>query len=139
MKQVLPQVGLNAVRLVEVEFPKAGGVYPEQAVRSFDEARRDYDLGRYLECIEKCRYVRHAVEEHLALTRGQCIADAVAQRLGLDPRGPQHDFLDHLWEGFVVMTNAAHHNDHRQQLLRADAQSCLLLAALLLEYLNHLR
>jgi len=65
VKQVLPEPGLNSLRLVEVALPTLGGFYPELAPTSYDEARQGYDLGNYRACIEKCRYVRHAIEEHV--------------------------------------------------------------------------
>ncbi len=65
VKQVLPELGLNSLRLVEVALPTPGGFYPELAPTSFDEAQQGYDPGNYRACIEKCRYVRHAIEEHV--------------------------------------------------------------------------
>lgn len=137
--QVLPPLGYSSLRLIEVALPSGNGLLPANLIASFDGARRDYDLGNYRECVQKCRDVRNAVEQHLGATRQHPVADVLGERLGLPPEAPQRAFLRNVWAGFADLTNAAHHQSTVQGLLRADAHVCLLTAALLLEYISQLR
>jgi hypothetical protein len=114
-------------------------MFPESLLPIFDAARRDYDLGSYRECIQKCRDVRHAVERHLGATNASPVATVIGDRLGLPTDAPQRAFLRHTWIGFTDLTNASHHLSTVQGMLRADAHVCLLTAALLLEYICQLR
>ncbi len=137
--RVLPPLGYTSLRLIEIILPAANGLLPEALVISFDAARRDYDLGNYRECIQKCRDVRSAVEHQLGAIRQHPVADVLGDRLGLPPDAPQRAFLRNVWTGFADLTNAAHHQSTVQGLLRADAHVCLLTTALLLEYISQLR
>ncbi len=137
--RVLPPLGFSSLRLIEIALPTANGLLPEALIASFDAARHDYDLGNYRECVQKCRDVRNAVEQHLGATRQHSVADVLGDHLGLPPDAPQRAFLRNVWTGFADLTNAAHHQSSVQGLLRADAHVCLLTAALLLEYINQLR
>ena len=136
--RVLPPLGYSSLRLIEIALPTANGLLPGVLITSFDAARRDYDLRNYRECIQKCRDVRSAVEQHLGATRQNPVADVIGDRLGLPPDAPQRAFLRNVWMGFADLTNAAHHLSTVQGLLRADAHVCLLTAALLLEYISQL-
>jgi len=51
--KVLPGLGLDRIRLIELNIPPAGGVIPISAMQAFDAARREYDLGNYHDCIRK--------------------------------------------------------------------------------------
>ena len=136
--QVLPSLGFSSLRLIEITLPTANGLLLEGIIASFDAARRDYDLGNYRECIQKCRDVRNAIERHLSATQQHPVADVIGDRLGLPTGAPQRPFLRNVWTGFADFTNASHHQSTVQGLLRADAHVCLLLTALLLEYINQL-
>jgi len=137
--RVLPPLGYSTLRLIEVALPSANGLLSETLIASFDAARRDYDLGHYRECVQKCRDVRNAVEHQMGASRQHPVADTLGDRLGLPPDAPQRAFLRNVWAGFADLTNAAHHQSTVQGLLRADAHMCLLTLALLLEYIGQLR
>lgn len=139
VNNVLPSLGFSSLRLIEVALPVANGLLPDTLIASFDAARRDYDLGNYRECVQKCRDVRNAVEQYLGATRQHPVADVIGDRLGLPPAAPQRAFLRSVWTGLTDLTNAAHHQSTVQGLLRADAHVCLLTTALLLEYISQLR
>lgn len=136
---VLPGLGLDRLQLIEVRVPSPGDILPDVVVPLFDAARRDYDSGRYRECIQKCRDVRHAVEQHLGATgKNNPVADRVAARLGLPPDDPRHTFIDQTWQGLAALTSQAHHIAHLDLSSAADGRAALLLTASLLDYLGHL-
>jgi hypothetical protein len=136
---VYSPLGFGSLRLIEVALPAANGLLPNGLIASLDAARRDYDLGNYRECIQKCRDARYAVENHLEATRANPVAAVIGDRLELPPDAPQRAFLRSVWTGLSDMTNAAHHVSTVQGMLRADAHACLLTLALLLEYISQLR
>jgi hypothetical protein len=138
VSNVLPPLGFSSLRLIEVFLPAANGLLPDALIASFDAARRDYDLGNYRECVQKCRDVRNAVEQHLGATRQHPVADVIGDRLGLPPSAIQRAFLRNTWAGLTDLTNAAHHQSTVQGLLRTDAHVCLLITALLVEYISQL-
>jgi hypothetical protein len=139
VNQVLPSLGFSSMRLVEITLPVASDALPENLLPLLDVAQRDYDLGHYRECIQKCRDVRNAVEQHLGATKQIPIATVMGNRLGLPPDAPQRTFLGKQWAGFADLTNAAHHLSTVQGMLRTDAHACLSTMAVLLEYISQLR
>lgn len=132
---VLPGLGLDHLRLLEIALPRVGGVVPAEVIPHFDAARRDYDAGRYRECIQKCRDVRNLIEKHLGASKGHPVGDAVADLAGLPLLQDQRRFLNQCWVALVDLTSAAH---HQTAYSTADARACLLLTAVLLEYLQML-
>lgn len=137
--QVIEPLKFSSSRLVELTLPEVNNLLPDSLLSVFDTAQRDYDLGNYRECIQKCRDVRNLVEHHLGATRQQPVATIIGDRLGLAPSAPQRAFLSNVWTGFADLTNAAHHLSTVQGMLRADAHACLLTVALLLAYISQLR
>jgi hypothetical protein len=139
VNNVIPGLGLDRLRLIEIRVPSPGGSLPGAVVSLFDAARRDYDDGRYRECIQKCRDVRHAVEQYLGATgQNNTVADQVAARLALPPNDPRHALIDQTWQGLAALTSQAHHIAHLDLSSVADARAALLLTASLLDYLGHL-
>ena len=82
VSNVLPPLGFSSLRLIEIALPAANELLPDALLASFDAARRDYDLGNYRECVQKCRDVRNAVEQHLRATRQHSVANVIGDRLG---------------------------------------------------------
>lgn len=135
INKVLPGVGLNHLRLVEMFLPRVGGALPAEIIPHFDAARLDYDAGRYRECIQKCRDVRKPIETLLKATRSRPVGDALADVLGTRLPEDQRKFLNQWWNALVDFSSAAHHQTAYTQ---ADARACLLLTATILEYLQSL-
>ncbi len=137
---VLPGLGLDRLRLIEIAVPVAGGPLPAGVVSMFDDAQRDYDAGRYRECVGKCRDVRHAVEQHLGATKAQPVADVVAAQLSLPAGGAEQTFLDDAWKALGDLTNSAHHIGTAgvPAYSAAATRTCLFLTATLLDYLRQL-
>lgn len=137
---VLPGLGLDRLRLIEIAAPIGGGPLPESVVSMFDDAQRDYDTGRYRECVGKCRDVRHAVEQHLGATRAQPVSDVVAAQLSLPAGAAERTFLDDAWKALGDLTNSAHHIGPAgvPAYSAAATRTCLFLTATLLDYMHHL-
>lgn len=133
--KVLPGLGLDHLRLVEIALPRSGGAVPGEVVPHFDAARRDYDFGRHRECIQKCRDVRNLIEKHLGASKAHPVGDALADLAGLPLPQDQRRFLNQCWIALADLTSAAH---HQMAYSTADARACLLLTAVLLEYLQML-
>lgn len=105
----------------------------------FDAARREFDNGRYRECLQKCRDVRHEVEKllHARNSEGQRVADRLAQR-GLIPGDSlQWRFLDGVWAATAGLTSGAHHNADLTFTAR-EARAALLITAVLVEFVSEL-
>jgi hypothetical protein len=132
---VLPGLGLDHLRLVEIALPHAGGALPDSVIPLFDAARRDYDEGRYRESIQKCRDVRTRVEKHLGATKHHPVGDAIGDRVASPLNDDEREFLNQSWTALVDFTSAAH---HQPAYVAADAKVCLLLTAVLLEFLQGL-
>jgi len=136
VQQVLPGLGLDRYRMIEIALPSQGGPLPDDVITYFDEAREAYDQGRYRECIQKCRDVRYTIEQHLGATKQDPVATVVVRRLGLPKAAPQHAFLNGMWRALAATTSASHHVPHRQ--FPEDARACLHMTALPGEYLQAL-
>jgi hypothetical protein len=139
IQNVLPGLGYNQARFVEIMLPTAVGLFPEAMLGYYDTARRHLDLGNYREAIASCRDIRTTVEGHLGATRINPVGTVTADRLGLPADAPQRAFLNATWEALVIATNTAHHLPGGPRLTGADARMCLYLTAILLDYLTHLR
>lgn len=138
VQQVLPGLGYDQLRVVEITLP-VGDLFPAAIIGYYDTARQHFDLGNYREAIASCRDIRHAVEQHLAATQARPVSVIAAERLGLTVDAPQRGILTAAWETLRVATNEAHHLPGGPRLTEADARMCLHLTAILLEYLAQLR
>ncbi|HEX7734318.1 MAG TPA: hypothetical protein VF458_05635 [Ktedonobacteraceae bacterium] len=139
VQHVLPGLGYNQARFVEITLPTASGFFPEAILGYYDTARRHLDLGNYREAIASCRDIRNTVEGHLGATRANPVGTVVADRLGLPADAPQRALLNATWDALAMATNTAHHLPGGPRLTGADARMCLHLTAVVLDYLTHLR
>lgn len=140
VEQVLPGVGYDQVRLVELNLANipALGILPSQ----FDEARRKYDAGDYPGCVATCRSIQTAWEQHVGATRKTPLATTLAEHLHWPPKDWHTAMLDAMWKGYADMVNAPHHPEQEPPPLpptAADARFCLLFTAIISEYLDRLR
>lgn len=136
--RVLPGLGYDRVRLVEFGFADLPG--EGVVIAQFDKARRKYDAGDYPGCVQGCRGIHKAWERALNATSKQHLADKLAD-LHQWPSDDWHrTMLDRLWESYVIMVNALHHPENSPlPATAADARLCLLLTAVLSEYIERLR
>jgi len=138
VEHILPGLGLNRLRLVEVMLPEAADSLPEQIITYFDTARHSFDLGHYRPSMLELRDMRNATETALGATAKRRVADIIAERLALPEDSLKRQSLDSAWQALVHSTNMAAHLTEGPHVTPADARSCLLMAAVVIEYLGQL-
>ncbi len=138
MRNVLPGLGFDRVRLIEVTLspalPKIGN-----SGKEWDGAVRAFDERRYEDCVGKCRGLIYSWNRQLNTNRKIHLADVVAQRCGWPEGDPRRGLLDALWQGLVDASNAPLHpegQDHQRTFSPADARLHLLVTAVLSEYVS---
>jgi hypothetical protein len=139
--QVLPGLGVDNLRLVELAFPSnLGGV--GNVAKIFDDARAAYQGRRYEDCIRDCRGIIEAWNKHFCARTGNRLAQIVgdARKWGSnDSDDPRRQFLDCIWKAAYDMTSWSHHPGERTanyEMDGRDAQLVWQLVAILSEYLQ---
>jgi hypothetical protein len=138
IRQVLPGVGHDASRLVEIDFPRALPGHPGAALE-WDKARRAFDERRYADCVAECRDLLSMWKRQLGASREKPLATMVAERHRWPEGDVRRTFLDSVWKALTDITNAPHHPEgdaSSQQFEPADARLVLLLTAALSAYLS---
>lgn len=138
IEKVLPGVGFDRLRLVEVLLPPP---LPDHvsAASEFDAARRALDELRYEDCIGHCRGLIAIWERVLGSSVGNRVASVVAKRLRWDSNDPRRQFLDDLWKSATDLANVPHHpegQDSRRIVEARDARLFFNLVTGLSEYLG---
>jgi hypothetical protein len=134
---VLPGLGLDTMRLVEVSFPpKLPG--SGNAPRAFDEALQAFNARRYEECISKCRGLVSAWSKKFGATKTRPLADILAAHHAWPATDPRIKWLDSIWRATVDMSNEPHHPESGSihMLDRHDARLHLMIVAALSDYLH---
>jgi len=140
VRSVLPGLGYDRVRLIEVTLPPA---LPEQpnAAAEFDKATAALDTRRYDEAVVACRGVLRMWTGQLGATKSEPAATVVAERLGWTEDDERRRLLDALWKATTDFVNASHHPENTTATATAaldmrDARLSVLLTAVLSEYLG---
>jgi hypothetical protein len=138
VRSVLPGLGYDRVRLLELTFPPP---LPEngRAARQFDKARQALDGRRYGDCIQECRGLLNMWERQFKSTMARRVADIVASDRHWPAGDIRRDLLDVLWKEVGDIANAPHHpeGDVDAELLdERDARLVLLLTVALSEYVE---
>jgi hypothetical protein len=107
VKQVLPALGYDVIRLVEVHLPTE--LDDQRARAAFGRQLRHLDLGGYRESITASRDLLHAWEKRLAATRERPVAAVVADGQGWSEEDPRRRFLDQLWTAAKDLPNTVLH------------------------------
>lgn len=137
ISKVLPGLGIDHVRLLEVAFPPG---LPDigNAAKAFDEAQRAFHARRYEDCIGKCRGIIQAWNKQLSATKQQHLSQIVGDRLRWPADDPRRKILDALWQSLLDAGNAPHHPDVLDALYQPtahDARLHLMMTAVISEYL----
>ncbi|MCL5284128.1 MAG: hypothetical protein M1330_05420 [Armatimonadetes bacterium] len=135
--RVLPGLGLDRVRLIEMQLPRLDGE-EDQVLERFNNALNNLDWGNYKDSIAACRDVRYLWEQKFDANKlKNPIADILAQQQNWPENDPRRQLLNKVWEGWAVLTSKAHHlpEENMPPFTAADARFCLLLTAILTEYL----
>ena len=140
VRNVLPGLGYDRLRLVEVTLPPPLPGQPSAATE-FDKAKAALDTRRYEDCVAACRGLLTMWRQGVGATDGKRLAEVVAERLGWVDDDGRRQFLDVLWKAVTDFVNAPHHPEGTSQgvwLDHRDARLALMLTALLSEYLGAL-
>jgi hypothetical protein len=139
-ENILPNIGYDRYRLVEVGLPSSNTLVPEQAIEYFKQAKKVSDEGNNQECLRVCRLALEEIKKHLQIQNFE-LGTAVTKKLGWRDQPElteQAKFLNHTWRGLYILANAANHTPSNLSLLPADAHTGLLSVATMLEYLGQL-
>ncbi len=138
IREVLPGLGYDRNRLIEIEFPPPLPDHPS-AAKEWDKARRALDARRYDDCVSECRDVLSMWNRQLGATKARPLAAAVAERRGWVAGDSRLAFLDAVWKAATDVVNVPHHPEGRpgtQHFDVADARLMLLLTAALSTYIT---
>lgn len=137
--QVLPELGYDKVRLVEVRLPTE--LDDELTRAAFGRQLRHLDLGGYRESIAASRDLLHAWEKRLGATQKHPVAAVVADGKGWDEEDPRRRFLDQLWSAAKNLPNTVLHEANQPTMLNLgepETRMHVLLTAALSEWLTEL-
>lgn len=138
ISQVLPGLGVDNIRLVEVVFPPG---LPDvgNAARVFDEALSAFHARRYEDCIGKCRGIVQAWNRQLSASKKQRLPELVGDTQMWPADDPRRSVLDALWSALVDAGNVPHHPDSQEASYKPtahDARLHLMMTAVISEYLQ---
>jgi hypothetical protein len=138
VRNVLPGLGYDRSRLIEIAFPPPLPNHPS-AASQFDKAKRALDERRYGDCIQECRGLLNMWEKHYGSTLSKRIASIVGSERAWAETDIRSEMLDTLWRKVGDVANAPHHpeGDVDAELFDArDARLILLLTAAVCEYVG---
>jgi hypothetical protein len=138
VRNVLPGLGYDRLRLLELTFPPPLPDHSNAAAQ-FDKAKRALDERRYGDCIQECRGLLNMWEKQYGATAKQRIAEGVAGERGWPEGDIRRQLLDTLWKEVGDVANAPHHpeRDVNAELFTGrDARLLLILTAALSEYVE---
>ncbi len=139
VRNVLPALGYDRLRLLELTFPPPLPGHAN-AASQFDKAKRALDERRYGDCIQECRGLLNMWEKQFGATGKQNpLANVVASDRGWPENDIRRAMLDTLWKEIGDIANAPHHpegNVDSELFSDRDARLILLLTAALSEYVE---
>jgi hypothetical protein len=137
--RVLPALGHDAIRLVEVQLPTE--LDDELARAAFGRQLRHFDHRGYRESVAASRDLLHAWEKRLGATRDRPVAAVVGDAQGWGEEDPRRRFLDQLWTAAKGLANTVLHEANQPTMLNLsepESRTHLLLTAALSEWLTGL-
>ena len=138
VREVLPGLGYDKLRLIELTFPPP---LPDRrnAASQFDKAQRALDERRYGDCVKECRGLLNMWEKQFKAGKGRHVAQVIAEDRGWSEDDVRRQLLDNPWKEVGDIANAPHHpeGDVDAELFeRRDAKLVLLLTAARSEYVR---
>jgi hypothetical protein len=139
VRDVLPGLGYDRLRLLELTFPPP---LPDhsRAASQFDKAKRALDEMRYDDCIQECRGLLNMWERQYGATAKKRLAEVVADNRKWPEDDIRRALLDSLWRETGDVANAPHHPEGSESAPGfdgRDARLILILTAALSEYVEH--
>ena len=138
VRDVLPGLGYDRSRLIEISFPPPLPDHPS-AASEWDKARRALDEQRYSDCVSECRDILAMWQSQLKATKNRPVAAVIAGKRGWSESDGRTGFVDSVWNAAVDIVNAPHHPEGQpaeQKFDVSDARLMLMLTASLSEYVN---
>jgi len=138
VQNVLPGLGYDRVRLVEVTLPPTLPGQPNAAAQ-FDKAKDALDARRYDDCVSACRGLLAMWKNVFGATNTNPVASMIADRLGWSADDGRCNFLDALWKAATDFVNVTHHPEAAGQatgINYRDARLTMFLTVALSEYVG---
>jgi hypothetical protein len=136
--RVLPGLGYDRSRLIEIPFPPPLPDHPS-AASEWDKARRALDEQRYSDCVSECRDLLAMWQSQLQATKARPVVSVVAEQRGWADSDGRRAFLDSVWKAATDIVNTPHHPEGtpvEQHFDASDARLMLVLTATLSEYVS---
>ena len=137
VNKVLPGLGYDQLRLIELKFPPP---LPDHgnAAKQFDKAKRALDERRYDDCIKECRDLLTMWEKQFGATGEFPVADAIARDRHWASGDDRRELVYALWQKLRKTMNEAHHSERPviKMFDRRDARLVLVMLAALSEYIE---
>ena len=111
VREVLPGLGYDRLRLIELTFPPP---LPDSsnAASQFDKAKRALDERRYGDCIDKCRGLLNMWEKQFKAGKNRHVAQIIAEDREWPEGDVRRQLLDTLWKEVGDIANAPHHPEN---------------------------
>jgi len=140
VETILPGLGYNQLRLVELHLPPALPGHNAASVE-FDKARLAFDQRRYSECVAACRGLVSMWNSLLGATGTNQMGDVVGNKLDWPTDDKRRTFITKTWVATLDMVNLSHHPEGQPDPQYFSAQETRLLflqVAALSEFLSAL-
>jgi len=138
---ILPDLGFNRIRMIEIELPDKGKYFglidSNEIIKLFDEAIFDHQVGRYKESIWKCRHVRETIEGALKATKDNNLSKIIGHKMGWETNDYRIKFIDNYWKALIDITNVASHSREFSFGVE-EAKTCILSISVILDYFARL-
>ena len=108
IERVLPGLGYDRLRLIEVRLPP-GLPDHASAAQEFDRALRALDQGRYAECVVACREIIQMWNAELQASKANHMGDVLGHARGWDDNDHRRTLITTVWTALINVTNVAHH------------------------------
>ena len=137
VEKVLPGLGYDRYRLLELKFP-IGLPDHSSAAQEFDRARRALDDGRYRECVVACREIINMWNKQLQANQSNQMGDVIGVARQWGEEDNRRQLVTKLWTALLEIANVAHHTANEpsaQPFSLGDARMLFYQVAIMSEYL----
>ncbi len=108
VEAILPALGYNQLRLIELVLPPALPGHNAAAIE-FDKARLAFDQRRYAECVAACRGLVAMWNRLLGADKSNQLGSVIGDRLHWPEGDKRRTFLTETWVAVIDMVNVPPH------------------------------